>query len=88
MLAPLIPYVLGILAVIGIYLGVKQKGVQQERQRQVKVQQKADAAVKQKIDVAQAKDVDIDTKAQEAKDEVVKDTPVVDVLKPGDPFKF
>ena len=89
-IGPMIPYILGILAVIGIYLGVKQKGVQQERQRQQVIQQKAQAQVQKKIEVAQSKDIEIDNKATEAKDEVVKNVekPSTGDLPPGSQFKF
>ena len=89
-LTTVLPYLLGILAVVGIYLGVKQKGVQQERARQVKQQEKLTAQVQKKIEVAQSKDTEIDNKATEAKDEVVKNVekPNTGDLPPGSQFKF
>lgn len=89
-IGPLIPYIIGAVAVIALYFGIKEKGVQEQKAREVNAQAKAVEQVKKQVAVAVAKDDAIDTKAQEAKDEVVKDVekPSDGPLPPGSSFKF
>jgi len=89
-LAPLIPYILGILGFVALYFGIKRKGVTEERQRQEAAQQKAQAEVQAKVVEAKGKDAAIDAKV-EAQVEAIKkqNPPAVDVPPvDGDVFKF
>lgn len=85
---PMIPYILGILAVVGLYLGIKQKGVQQERVKQQEAQAKAVQQVQQKVQVAVAKDVDIDKQVQDDIKVREKATSEIPVASAPDKFKF
>ena len=91
LLVKVLPYILGALALIGAYFGIKQKGVQQERAKQQAAQAKAVAQVQQQVQVAVSKDQQIDKKVQNevAKIEEAKPAPApIGSLKPGDEFKF
>ena len=92
LLGPLVGPILAVLAIlisaVAAYFGIKQKGVQQERQRQEAAQQKAVEQVQQQIAKAESKDEAIDAKAVEAKNEIEKANPAPGDLKPGSDVVF
>lgn len=87
-IGPILPYILGAIAVLATYFGVKHKGAQEERARQVEKQVEAVRQVQQQVQKAQAKDPEIDKKVEEQKNEIVQSTPEPGPLTPGSDFRF
>jgi len=90
LLAPLLPWILGLGAVIVGYFGIRQRGVMVERQRQEAAQQKAQAKVQAQVVQAQTKDAAIDQKVEAQVAEIKKENPPTVAVPPvdGDVFKF
>ena len=94
-LGPLAGKLLGFVVLaagaLALYLGIKRKGVIQEREKWEKETAEAKEEMRGRIDVAREKDKDIDAettkKLEVIKSEAEKDTPPAD-YKPGDKFKF
>jgi len=94
-LGPLAGKLLGFVVLaagaLALYLGIKRKGVIQEREKWEKETAEAKEEVRGRIDVAREKDKDIDAettkKLEVIKSEAEKDPPPAD-YKPGDKFKF
>ena len=81
-LAPFLPYIAGLAAILLGYFTIRQRGVVAERERQAKVI----ARIQGKVVQAQSKDVEIDKKV-EAKIEAIKEQVAPEPSAP-DVFKF
>mgnify|MGYP001576460530 FL=1 len=81
-LAPLLPYIAGLIAMVIGYFTIRQRGVVAARQRQEKAQVK----VQQAVVKAQSKDAAIDEKVEKKIEEIRETHPVEPVS--GDRFKF
>ena len=83
-----LPYILGVLAVVGAYLGIKRKGVTEERNRQAQASQVAQAKVEAAVKIAASADEGIDQRveakvnAAKVKLDETQQTPT------GDTFRF
>ena len=90
LIGPLLPWILGLGAVIVGYFGIRQRGVMVERQRQEAAQQKAQAKVQAQVVQAQSKDAAIDQKVEAQVAEIKKENPPTVDAPPvdGDVFKF
>lgn len=90
LLGPLIPWILGLGAVVVGYFGIRQRGIMVERQRQEAAQQKAQAQAQVKVQQAQSKDAAIDQKVEAQVAQIKKENPVPVDAPPadGDVFKF
>ena len=92
LLGPLVGPILAVLAIliaaVAAYFGIKQKGVQQERQKQQAAQAKAVQQVQQKLQVAASKDVEIDQKVQDEISKADAAAVVVDIPSSPDKFRF
>lgn len=80
----LLPYVLALLAAVGVYFGIKHKGVKEERARQAEQVKQ----VEQKLVVVAKDDASVDAKVREKLDEVTKPAEPVAPPVVGDIFKF
>lgn len=82
LLSPLLPYILGAIAVVVGYFTIRQKGVKAERQRQ----EAAQAKVQVEVQKAVSKDAVIDQKVEQ-KIEAIKESHNPEPPA-GDVFKF
>lgn len=92
-LSSLLPYVVGLLAVVGLYFGVKRKGVLQERARQEEAVLEAKRVTEDRLAHTQADDVQIEAKVRKQIEDIKKiekaDAPKPeDTYRPGDIFRF
>ena len=82
-LAKILPFIIGAIALVGAYFGIKRKGTVEERERQAERVREA----QKEVDKAVSQDSAIDAKALEKIDALPKANIPSD-LKPGDPFSF
>ena len=92
-LSSLLPYVVGLLAIVGLYFGVKRKGVLQERARQEEAVLEAKRETEQRLDQAETDDLRIAERAKKQIEEIRKvereNAPKPeDTYRPGDIFRF
>lgn len=86
LLGPLLAGLAVIIAILGVYFGVKHKGVVQERERQEAKRTEEIVKVQEKVQVAISKDSQINIKIQ---NEITKiNEEVVPVPAPSSPDKF
>jgi hypothetical protein len=87
LLSSVLPYLLGIAALVASYFFVKNKGVQQERQKQEEAKQQAIAKVTEKVTEAVIKDTSVDKSIGE-KIEEIKQAHKVEPPSQPDKFRF
>lgn len=89
LLAKFLPYIIGIVAVVGVYFGIKRKGANEMKEKMVKAQEKAVAKQQEKVQEAVSQDGSVDQKVMKQVDAIRKtETNPPDTYKPGDIFKF
>lgn len=91
LLSNLLPYVIGAAAIMGLYFGVKRKGVLQERARAEEAVLEVKRETEKRVDQAKAQDLPIDERVRKQVEEIKKlekQPEPADSYRPGDIFRF
>ena len=92
LVGPLLPYILGVLALIGAYFGIKSKGARDERARQEAAAARSRQEAQDRVDAARDQDAVIDESVRRELERIVPSAPPErgdrQPLKPGDRFEF
>lgn len=89
LLGPILPYIVGAVAVVGGYFFIKSKGASEERQKNEIAVAKEREKLQGKVDSARSKDEEVDVKVNE-KVSSLKKKPKEEKTdwKAGDQFRF
>ena len=90
LIGPLVPWILGGLAAIVAYFGIKAKGAAEAKAKFQEQQSQATAKVQAQVAQAVSQDAQVDAKVEKQIVEIEKTEkpPVADRPKPGDIFEF
>ncbi len=87
LLLKFLPYLAILAAILSGYFLIKGKGTKQEREKWQKAQAEAKAKQIERINEAVSQDTAIDAKVRADVEKIKQDKPV-DIVNPGDRFKF